>query len=129
MKAIRRLGEKGTDGQEIILQRAIIVKQHPGYSAKEIISYAGKIREVVETFRATHTPHHATTIRATAEYSMYFARYNNQEARRQMETLEREASVYLREGHPLLAYIARLRSGWDDLVFPDFGTLTISTGT
>ena len=60
----------------------------------EIISYAGKIREVVETFRATHTPHHATTIRASAEYLMYFARYNNQEARRQIDVLEREASVY-----------------------------------
>jgi len=81
-KASQRLGEKGTDGQEIILQCAIIAKQHPAYTTKDITYYAGEIRKVVGTLRATHTPNHATTIRATAEYLMYFARDNNQEARR-----------------------------------------------
>jgi len=91
--------------------------------------FAGSVLEVVKNLRATHTAPHATTIRATAEYLIYFVRSNNQDARRKAELLECEASAHLREGHPVLEYIARLGRGWDDLVFADLGNLTISSGT
>ena len=127
--AIQRLDAQGTDGQEISLQCAIIAKQHPAYDADDIIYFAGEILKVAKNIRATDTPRHATTIGATTEYYMYWARFNNQGGRREMELLKREACIYLRKVHPVLVYIAHLRRGWDDLVFPDFGTLSLSSGT